>query len=140
MDRQEIIQTLKQYRGLRLECERLCKRITTKKNDMYDIKACVMSAANVRTGEMADRVERVVEMMDSMVDYYSRKMEECEKSERQIAEMIDRISDSEERGVLFLHYIEGKTFMEIGEEMYLSERTIWYRHNNAINKLCALVQ
>lgn len=136
MNRQEIISTLKQYSGLHLECQRLRKRITDKRNAMYDIRAVVMNGVNVRSSEIGDRVERVVEMMNDMADYYSRKVEEAETAERQITEMIDGISDCEERMVLFMHYIEGKTFMEIGDDMHLSERTVWYRHSCAIGRLC----
>ena len=136
MNRQEIIKMFKQYRGLRLECQRLHKRISDKRNDIYDVKAVVMSGANVRSGDIADRVERVVEMLNDLADFYIRKVEEAEQSEREIVEMIDRLSDSEERGVLVLHYVEGKTFLEIGDDMHLSERTVWYRHNCAIGKLC----
>ena len=136
MNRQEIISTMKKYSGLHLECQRLRKRILDKQKDIYDVKAVVMSGASVRSGDIADRVEHVVEMMNDMADYYSRKVEEAEEAERQITEMIDSISDSEERMVLFLHYIEGKTFLLFFDDIHLSERTVWYRHSCAIGRLC----
>lgn len=136
MNRQEIIRILKQYSGLHLECQQLRKRITDKRNDIYDVRAVVMNGASVRSGNIANRVERVVEMMNDLADFYTRKVEETEESERRITELIDRISDSEERMVLFLHYVEGKTFLEIGDALHLSERTVWNRHSCAIGRLC----
>lgn len=136
MDKQDIIRMLKQYRGLHLEALRLRQRILDKRNSLYDIQAVAINGANVRSGEIADRVERVIEMLNSEIDYYTRKMEEAETAERRIAEMIGGIGDSEERGVLFMHYVEGMTFLEIGEGMHLSERSIWYRHKCAIDRLC----
>ena len=89
-----------------------------------------------RIYQLAEEKIMSVEMMNDMADYYSRKVEEAEEAERQITEMIDSISDSEERMVLFLHYIEGKTFLEISDDIHLSERTVWYRHSCAIGRLC----
>ena len=118
------------------KCQQLRKRITDKRNDIYDVRAVVMNGASVRSGNIANRVERVVEMMNDLADFYTRKVEETEESERRITELIDRISDSEERMVLFLHYVEGKTFLEIGDALHLSERTVWNRHSCAIGRLC----
>ena len=136
MDKKTLIMKLKEYRSLHAECDRLRRRISDKRRSMYDIHAFVTDSVHVRSGEIADRVERVVEMMENTVDYYTRKIEEAERSEQSIVEFIDRISDSEERAVLFLHYIEGKTFMEIGDVLYISERTVCCRHKSAIEKLC----
>ena len=139
MDKQEMMQTLKRYRGLHLECQRYRKRIADKRNTIYDVKAVVTSGANVRSGAIADRVERVIEKLNLLIDLYTRKMEEADEAERQITELIDRVSDNVERVVLFMHYIEGKSFLEIADVLYLSERTVWYRHGCAINSLCNAV-
>lgn len=136
MNRQEMICRLRQYRSLHVECQRLRQRIKDKRDCMYDVRAVAMKCTNIRSGDISDRVERVVEMVDEAVDYYVRKLAEAEAAERGIAGLIDSISDSEERAVLFMHYIEGRTLSDIGQELYLSERTIWSRHNAAIEKLC----
>lgn len=136
MDKQEIIRTLKRYRCLHAECDRLRRRIIDKRDGMYDIHAVVTNSVNVKSGEIADRVERVVEMMESAVNFYTRRLEEAEQSEHRILELIDRIGDSEERTVILMHYIEGKTFLDIGEALYISERTVCNRHRAAIEKLC----
>lgn len=136
MNKQEIIQTLKQYRSLHAECSRLRRRITDKRDSMYDIRSVVTDHVNVKSGEISDRVERVVEMMESAVDFYTRRLEESEASECHIMELIDSLGDCEERTVLFMHYIEGKTFLEIGDILFMSERTVCTRHKSAIEKLC----
>lgn len=137
MERQEIIHTLRQYRKLHAECQRLRQRIVKRRDSMYDIQAVVTSSANVRSGEIADRVERVVESLDSMADYYTRRLLEAEEAERRIVELIDLIDDNDEHAVLMLHYIDGKSFADISELIYLSERTVFYRHKSAISRLCA---
>ena len=136
MNKQEIIQTLKQYRSLHAECVRLRRRITDKRDSMYDIHSVVTSSVNVKSGEISDRVGHVVEMMENAVAFYARRMEEAEESERRIMELIDSLGDSEERTVLFMHYIEGKTFLQIGDVLYMSERTVCCRHKSAVEKLC----
>ena len=65
---------LKQYRGLHLESLRLRQRILDKRDSLYDVQAVAINGANVRSGEIADRVERVIEMLNSEIDYYTRKM------------------------------------------------------------------
>ena len=140
MNRQEMIETLKQYKGLHAECRRLRERIDETRAGMYDIQAVAMRGANVRSGDIADRVERAVEMLNSAVDYYVRKLIETEEAERRITELIDSLSNSEERDVLFMHYIEFKSFSEIGRIIYLSERTVWCRHNAAISALCGAAE
>ena len=137
MERQEIIRILKQYRSLHVECERIRRRIIEKRDGMYDVQSVVMGGANVRSGDIADKVEQAVESMNCLVEHYTSRIIEASDAESRIAEMIDSISDSEERAVLFMHYIEGKTFAEISEKIFLSERTVWYRHNSAVNRLCA---
>ena len=135
MTPKETVQTLRQYRTLHLECEQLRQRIIDKRHEMYDIQAVVSDSAKVRSGAIADRVESVVEAMDSMTHYYAAKLEERETAEHRIIEMIEQLSDTEERSVLFLHYIEGKSFLDVSELMFLSERTIWNRHNSAVRNI-----
>lgn len=138
MTRQEMIDQLKQYRPVHQECERLRKRIADKRTDMYGIRSAVTGASCVKSNAVSDSVERVVEAMDSMVHYYTEKVAQAEAVERKTVQLIDCISDSEKRCVLFMHYIEGKTFFEISEEMCYSERSIWNRHNAAIEELCGM--
>ena len=134
--REKIIHTLKQYRPIHLECERLRLRIIDKRGDMYSIRAVCTSSAAVKSGSISDRVESVVEAMDSMIHYYADKMAAAESAEKDIMGLINQITDSEKRNVLFMHYIEGKTFFEISEIMIYSERSIWNRHNAALEELC----
>ncbi|MBQ9902136.1 MAG: sigma-70 family RNA polymerase sigma factor [Clostridia bacterium] len=136
MNKQEVIQTLKKYRSLHAECDRLRQRIVEKRHSMYDIRAVVTNSVNVKSGEIADRVERVVEMMESAVGFYTYKLEQAEESERRILELLEKITDNEERNVIFMHYIEGKTFLEISDVLYMSERTVCTRHKTAIEGLC----
>ena len=138
MTREEMSRKFRQYRGLRLECERLRERLKEKRQEIYSVRVAVSDCAGIRSGDISDKVERAVELIDSLTHFYAEKIARMEGEEREIAEWISRISDSENRSILFMHYIECRTLEEIGEKLFLSERTVWNRRNAALDELCKL--
>lgn len=136
MTRSEARDILRQYRKSRAECEALRRRIESKKNDILYIRGLCSERTPVRSGTVSDRVEAVIEMIDGMIGCYLRKCEETEAIEAGIASIIDRVSHPEGRAVLMLHYIDGYTFEEIAPMVCLSERSVWNRHNSAIDEIC----
>ena len=138
MTREEMIRKFRQYKGLRLECERLRERLREKKQEIYTIRAAVSDCVGIRSGTVADEVERAVELIDSLTHFYTEKLARMEAEEREIAAWIERVADSENRSILFMHYIECMTLEDIGEKMFMTERTVWNRRNAALDELCRL--
>lgn len=139
MTREELTAKLRRYRGIHTECERLRERIAEKKDEMYHLQATVARASAVHSGAVSDRVERVIEQIDGMVDHYTCKVEEAQQEEADIIRTIELIRDSDSRTILFLRYIEGKTAEEISELLPYSVRSIWYRHNAALDLILSFV-
>ncbi len=139
MTRNELTLKLRSYKRLRLECERLRGRISEKRQEMYSLRSAVSGCAGIRSGAISDKVERAVEMTDSLVHFYTERITQYESDEREIAGLISMVSDSGDRSILFMHYIEGRSLEEIAQLMFLSERSIWNHRNAALDEICARV-
>lgn len=136
MTRKEIIQMLRSYRRVRRESELLRNRILKKRDEMYSIRAMVTNSSNVRSGSISDIVEQIIEQIDSLIHHYTKRLSDIQTAEQRVVRLIESVNDTERRSVLFMHYIEGRTYLEIGEKMTYSERSICSRHNEAVSELC----
>ena len=54
--------------------------------------------------------------------------------------MVDRIEDPDERRVLMLRYLDGKTWIAIAHAIPCSERAVYYLHGRALKHLDEILQ
>lgn len=66
---------------------------------------------------------------------YMEALENYNKIRMEVESAIEKIDDYEYQALLTAHYIEGKTWEVISEEMYYSIRTIKYKHLKALDAL-----
>ena len=90
--------------------------------------------ASARTGEapyvrMLERIETLQEELEREYDLYDRM-------KAQIEEAVARLPQEKMRLVLLYHYLEGKSFLRIGDLLYMDKGTA---HRWAVRALDALV-
>ena len=81
--------------------------------------------------DLSDYFAKIEKIEDELEERYKETVEKrCE-----LAKKIDEISISTERYVIEKHYIYGKTFKEIAEELAYSERHVMRLHEKALKKI-----
>ena len=135
MTNAEVKQQLGEYLIKCGECGRLRKRIDEKREDMEYLRSILTNSASRGSGWFNSAVERVIEQIDELIKYYVKMIAERETSELQVIKMIESIDNPDSRSILFMKYIEGKTYEDIESELNISEATRKRRYNEAIEKL-----
>lgn len=133
MTPEEVKKQLGQYRKIRDECERLRGRIENKRKDMLYLQA-VIADGTVRGGSVSNSVERAIEQTDVLIGYYAKRVAVREASELQALRMIESVDEPDGRSILFLHYIEGRRFEEIPDELHIANGTMWKYYKAALKK------
>ena len=131
---------LREYRRLKRDCERLRHKIQDKRQDMNYIKAVVTDGVAVNNGDIANHVERAIELMDGLICRYTALICEREQAEHRLLDLLQTVKNEDGRRVLYLRYMEDKEFMDIAEELHLSERTLFYRSKQAIDDICSFLK
>ena len=74
------------------------------------------------------------------VDLLFDKEKELLGVNAEIVMMVDRIEDPDERRVLMLRYLDGKTWTAISHAIPCSERAVYYLHGRALQHLDEILQ
>ena len=74
------------------------------------------------------------------VDLLFKKEKELIGVNADIVMMVDRIEDPDERRVLMLRYLDGKTWVAISHAIPCSERAVYYLHGRALKHLDEILQ
>lgn len=74
------------------------------------------------------------------VDLLFEKEKELLGVNADIVMMVDRIEDPDERRVLMLRYLDGKTWVAIAHAIPCSERAVYYLHGRALKHLDEILQ
>lgn len=98
--------------------------------------------------EHIERLHRIVARAGHSHSYSVKMIEKLEKLEREVNHQIDRtvdaklealeyisILDGEERGVIESYFILGKTWEQIADKMYMSDRRVFLIRKKALSKL-----
>lgn len=137
--RNSVKERLEAYLKRKDECARLSRRIRDKREDMRYLKAVVSDGTARHGSEITDNVERAVELMDGLVNYYTALVVQREIAERRVLELLRHVPGNDAHKVMYLHYIEGLRFDEIPREMNLSVRTVFARHKQGLDAICQYV-
>ena len=136
--RETIKARLGKYRMLCEECDYMRKRIESNRREMDWIKE-VLTKIPAGIGTDAIRqAEIAMELIDGMISYYSKLTAQREAEERRVLDMLSGLKHETGSKILYLHFIEGHSFNDIPDELYIADRTMWYKYKAAIDELCAL--
>lgn len=131
-------QYLYQYRSALIDLqrsERLIKRITA----LLEVQGVDTSAEKVQTSKLDDRTARLIaELVDAKREFRDLQ-EESVRRMRTVAGVIRAIEDPQQKRLLELRYIDGVTWYEIAEKMYVSYRHVFNIHRHALDEVEKIV-
>lgn len=120
------------YSGLRKECEQLRDMIETEKRIYYPRTPRLTGLPGAHNN--ADISAGVIRYIEK-VERYNAKMAELAVMIDLVEDAISKLDDPEERVVMRMFYIQGKTIKAIAKKEHWSISTCNRRKRNALNKL-----
>lgn len=129
---------LGKYLTLRGSCANMRERIEDKRKEINWLRSLLEENYAGRRAEVCVQAERAAALIGGMIKYYTESVSKREKAERRVIDMLEKIEDDMGRQILYLHYIEGRSFNDIPDDLNMSSRNMWYKYKAAIEQLCAL--
>ena len=118
---------LSKYYYLSLEINDLEERIgMLNETSIGSSKITGMPVVHSNESPIEKRVELLIRLKDKLEKRKVQALEEMEKIEKYIS----TIEDIEIRLIFYKRYLDFKSWEEIADEMFLSERTVYRRHSN----------
>lgn len=121
---------LRSLRKMTLEIEALREEIILLRQEAEGIKAMTLSDMP-KGGQPKDAAEIIAEVADLQRTRYERTLERMEKREQAMV-VITRMEDGEQRAVLVMRYVLGKSWDDIVDEMHYSFATVFRLHGAAL--------
>lgn len=87
-----------------------------------------MPKAHNSEHDLSDYIVKMDELTDHLISKYTK----CMGIEADILERLDMMEKQEEREVLRLRYVDGKTWEEIARHIGTVERNVYYIHGRAL--------
>lgn len=121
------------------------KEIDELENRIKEVRASYMSPRAIQYNDMP-KAHRPTDLSDyyARVEIYVNMLLEKEKeligTHADIVMTVDRIEDPDERRVLMLRYIDGKSWVAIAHAIPCSERAVYYIHGRALRHLEEILQ
>ena len=112
-----------EIRALRMQIEKL-------RSEAEGVKAMTISDMP-KGGQPKDAAEIIAEVADLQRTRYERTLERMEKREQAMV-VITRMEDGEQRAVLVMRYVLGKSWDDIVDEMHYSFATVFRLHGAAL--------
>ena len=121
------------------------KEIDELENRIKEVRASYMTPRAIQYDDMP-KAHRPTDLSDyyARVEIYVDMLLEKEKeligAHADIVMTVDRIEDPDERRVLMLRYIDGKSWAAIAHAIPCSERAVYYIHGRALRHLEEILQ
>ena len=121
------------------------KEIDELENRIKEVRASYMAPRAIQYDDMP-KAHRPTDLSDyyARVEIYVNMLLEKEKeligTHADIVMTVDRIEDPDERRVLMLRYIDGKSWIAIARAIPCSERAVYYIHGRALRHLEEILQ
>ena len=121
------------------------KEIDELENRIKEVRASYMAPRAIQYDDMP-KAHRPTDLSDyyARVEIYVNMLLEKEKeligTHADIVMTVDRIEDPDERRVLMLRYIDGKSWIDIAHAIPCSERAVYYIHGRALRHLEEILQ
>ncbi len=132
MTADEVKERLRAYRRIRNECRKLSRKIRDKRESMTQPRAVRTDAL---PGGKGNTLEAAIEKIDTLERRLHAAESEKDKALSDVRTLIALVEDPDGRYILILRYINGVSFDDIPEQMYISDRSMWRRYNRAIDEI-----
>ncbi len=132
---------LNEIRYMGLEIDVLQEEVMRLRQEAEGIKAMALSDMP-KGGQPKDAAAIIAEVADLQRIRYALTLERMEKREQAMV-VITRMEDGDQRAVLIMRYILGKSWNDIADEMHYSMRGIFKIHGQALQEfeqVCSKVQ
>ena len=132
---------LSQYSLLRSQVLKLDRRISEAQNEINEINQYNMSISPVLTGmpsgnERRDRIADFIirlendrQRLNAAIASFEAEKEAVMYRLKKIREAVNDIPNEQLKEIIELHYIEGHSFRDIADKVYLSESAVYKRIN-----------
>jgi DNA-directed RNA polymerase specialized sigma subunit len=122
---------LSKYYYLSLEINDLEERIETlNETTIGSSQITGMPVTHGNESPIERKVEKLIRLKEKLEKRKSQAFDEMEKIEKYIS----TIDDIETRLIFNKRYLDFKSWDEIAEEMFMSERTVYRKHSNWLKK------
>ena len=132
MTTEEVKERLRAYRRACKECRKLNRKIRDKRDSMAQPRAVRTDAL---PGGKGNTLEAAIEKIDTLERRLHAAESEKDKALSDVRTLIALVEDPDGRYILILRYINGVSFDDIPEQMYISDRSMWRRYNRAIDEI-----
>ena len=132
MTADEVKERLRAYRRIRNECRKLSRKIRDKRESMTQPRAVRTDAL---PGGKGNTLEAAIEKIDTLERRLHAAESEKDKALSDVRTLIALVENPDGRYILILRYINGVSFDDIPEQMYISDRSMWRRYNRAIDEI-----
>ena len=132
MTTEEVKERLRAYRRACKECRKLSRKIRDKRESMTQPRAVRTDAL---PGGKGNTLEAAIEKIDTLERRLHAAESEKDKALSDVRTLIALVEDPDGRYILILRYINGVSFDDIPEQMYISVRSMWRRYNRAIDEI-----
>ena len=132
MTADEVKGRLRAFRRACKECHKLNRKIRDKRESMTQPRAVRTDAL---PGGKGNTLEAAIEKIDTLERRLHAAESEKDKALSDVRTLIALVEDPDGRYILILRYINGVSFDDIPEQMYISDRSMWRRYNRAIDEI-----
>lgn len=132
MTTEEVKERLRTYQRACKECRKLNRKIRDKRESMTQPRAVRTDAL---PGGKGNTLEAAIEKIDALERRLDAAQSEKDKALSDVRALIALVEDPDGRYILILRYINGVSFDDIPEQMYISDRSMWRRYNRAIDEI-----
>lgn len=124
-------QLLSQIRWLDLEINQKMNELERLKSSM--LKSPQLKQINVQESKVGFKDDVYVKMME-MNDYINERIDQLVELKREIIETIDSIDDGLERTILWMRFVDRKSWDEIESELACTRATMFRAYRQALRK------
>lgn len=127
--------TAQQYLGMYLAAQedmRRAERLIEKLKSTLDVQGVNTASEKVQSSSTGDRTARIIaELVDARNDFEDAR-ERSVRVMRDINAVIGMVKSPQQKRLLELRYIEGKTWEEISNNIHVTYRHVFRVRNNAL--------
>ena len=132
MQNREKINYLKEYVNLVKECEEVRAYYLSK---TYNIQAQTITDMPMGHSFAGDSVGAKLAKLESVEEMVDKRLRKLETNRNRIIDIIDNISDSQSRRLLWMRYIEGMKWENICVELDRTWNWVHILHGQALEKV-----
>lgn len=139
MTYKETIKCLNQVRHIKAIISRKEAQIAELRELALKIAGQNYSEAKVQTSKQMDKTGDVISSILDAEQDLQKEIKMWIRTEKHVLQQIDTLESLEERNVLYLKYLEGRTFEYIAEDISKSLSSVHRIHRRGIQKLAKTV-